>query len=533
MKRWEIMFAIAGALLLGLSAWAIHRDELPHRDFVFIAGSCHMPVTVLAPVKRAPRASAIIFHGLSANRRVMQTLGAYLAVDASLRVYLIDLPGHGDSTDRFTFARAEECADIAVESMIRSGEIDPKTTIVIGHSMGGAIAIRLADREPVAATIAISPAPMVLPRRMPANLLVFSAKGDFDILKRQALQLSQAAAGERTASDDFLQARAFHLEVVSLSDHTSVLYDPRVLQDASDWSHDALDADGRKAAGLNEWNDRIRWDRWDTLSVDRWGVKAHLLLLLTAYAKIAPLFGCVGILMLFPFCATIASSFAGSQQTAFAVKRPAQLLVLAEGAVCALAAALILALFVPLKFLHIYAGDYLASLLLIAGALLLALNWKSAKECWPPGARPLIAAAVLGFATFVAFGAWLNWQLTDMWMNAPRWLRFAALVPVAWIFCFAEEVVLGPVGKGWARALRLATSLALRAELWLACLLTYYALGSGQVLILILVTALALFSILQRVATDALRLRTGSAGAAALFDAILAAWFIAAVFPLT
>jgi pimeloyl-ACP methyl ester carboxylesterase len=530
MKRWEITLAIAGALLLGLSAWAIHRNELPRRDFVLTAGGCNMPVTVLATVRPRPRAGAIIFHGLSANRRVMQTLGSDLALDASLRVYLVDLPGHGDNTDRFTFARDEECADIAVESMIRSGEIDPKTTIVIGHSMGGAIAIRLADREPVAATIAISPAPMILPRRMPANLLVFSAQGDIDVLKRQALQLSQAAGGERTTTEDFVQARAFHLEVVSLSDHTSVLFDPRVLQDASDWSADALDAESRKAAGLNQWNEQLRLDY---RSFVIWGAKARFLLLVALYAKIAPLFGCVGILMLFPFCATIASSFAGRQQTKVSGAQSARLLVLAEGAVCALAAALILALFVPLKFLHIYAGDYLASLLLIAGALLLALNWKSAKEGWPPGARPLVAAAILGFATFLAFGAWLNWQLTDMWMNAPRWLRFAALVPIVWIFCFAEEVVLGPVGKGWARAARVAVSLALRAELWLACLLTYYALGSEQVLILILVTALALFSILQRVATDALRLRTGSAGAAALFDAILAAWFIAAVFPLT
>jgi hypothetical protein len=49
----------------------------------------------------------------------------------------------------------------------------------------------------------------------------------------------------------------------------------------------------------------------------------------------------------------------------------------------------------------------------------------------------------------------------------------------------------------------------------------------------ILVTALAIFSIFQRLGTDALRHRTASAAAAALFNAILAAWFIAAAFPLT
>jgi hypothetical protein len=53
-----------------------------------------------------------------------------------------------------------------------------------------------------------------------------------------------------------------------------------------------------------------------------------------------------------------------------------------------------------------------------------------------------------------------------------------------------------------------------------------------EIVLAILVALLAAFSMLQRLATDGLRRRTGSATAAALFGAILAAWFIAAVFPL-
>ena len=85
----------------------------------------------------------------------------YLGEDLAghgLRAYLFDLPGHGDNQDAFTFPRTLQCATAAVESLIRAGKIDPRTTIFVGHSMGGAIAIRMADREPVLATIAISPA---------------------------------------------------------------------------------------------------------------------------------------------------------------------------------------------------------------------------------------------------------------------------------------------------------------------------------------------------------------------------------------
>ncbi len=155
------------------------------------------------------------------------------------------------------------------------------------------------------------------------------------------------------------------------------------------------------------------------------------------------------------------------------------------------------------------------------------------KGSWSPRARPILAAALLAFAILLATGAWLNWQLADMWMNAPRWLRFADLLPIACIFCFAEEVVLGAVPQGKPRALRYFIALVLRLELWLACLLAYCCLANAEVLILILFFALAGFSALQRLATDALRARTGSAIGGALFGAILAAWFVAAIFPLT
>src|ERR1700719_1856058 len=129
-------------------------------------------------------------------------------------------------------------------------------------------------------------------------------------------------------------------------------------------------------------------------------------------------------------------------------------------------------------------------------------------------------ATVLGFVSVLACSAWLNWQIADLWLNSPRWLRFLALLPEAWIFCFAEEVVLGPIDFGKRRAVRFFLFLLMRFELWLACVFAYFALFSGEALIVILVVSFAAFSVLQRLATDALRLRTGSATAAASFGAI-------------
>jgi len=505
MKRWEIVLAITGALVASISASVIRSTELPHRDFLLTADGCHIPVTILEP-RGTTLDAVLLLHGLSADRRIMESLGSYLARQAGLRAYLVDLPGHGDNTDAFSFWRADHCAWILVESLARSGEIDPKRTILVGHSMGGALAIRVADREPVGGTIALSPAPMPLPKRMPANLLVFSAQFDLPVLHRAARVLAQAAGGERTEAEDFRQARAFHLEITPLSDHTSLLADPRVFEQASDWIVSVL-------------NGARRSQQDHSLSY--------------RYRNLAPAIGLLGILLLFPFSATMTAKITGPPPADSSPASPFAALALAEGAACALASVLILALWVPLSVLHLYTGDYLASLLWIAGSLLLVLNWKSAKQALRVNPLAWFAAALLGFIVLLGLGAWLNWQTADLWLNAPRWLRFAGILPVALIFCFAEEVLLGPVGDRRLRVRRFALFLALRAELWLVCLFSYFELGSGQVLILILGVSLLVFSILQRLATDALRQRTGSATAAAVFGAILAAWFIAAIFPLT
>ncbi len=516
MKRWAIELAILGVILIVLGAHWIKRAELPRHDIILDGRNCHTPVTVLDPPRGvAPVGSAIVLHGLSADRRVMMYLGSDFA-GHGFRTYLFDLAGHGDNTDPFTFPRAEQCAAVAIDSLTRSGAINPRKTILLGHSMGGEIAVRIADHDPVAATIALSPAPMTLPRRMPSNLLVIAGGLDLWPVKAEARALAAAAGGDRTAPSDFAEQRAFQLVFLPYATHTTGLIDRGVAHRSELWAMQALFPNvPPNTLALN-----LDLATYQTFSRGRRRLAGAVL-------------GLIGLALLFPFALTIASKLAGAPGEDLSSARPSRALAAAEGAAGALAAVLILSLGVPLRFLHLYAGDYLASLLLIDGLFLLALNWKAVKESWSPRARPILAAALLAFAIFLATGAWLNWQLADMWMNGPRWLRFAELLPVACIFCFAEEVVLGAVPQGKPRALRYFISLVLRLELWLACLLAYYRLTNAEVLILILFFALAGFSALQRLATDALRARTGSAIGAAVFGAILAAWFIAAIFPLT
>lgn len=535
MKLWELGLAIGGAICLLLGTAWIRRGELPRKDFVLDAGGCRVPVIEYdAPAGVNPAGSAVVLHGLSANRRVMTYLSEDLA-GHGLRTYALDLPGHGDNREAFTFPRAQLCATAAVETLIRIGRIDPRTTVLLGHSMGAAIAIRMADREPVVATIAISAAPMKLPSRMPANLLVFTAQFDIPPLAKEAGDLEAAAGGDRREPEDFAQLRAFDLERIPFATHTSLLLDRRVAHRSELWAMRALfPSVATDTLALN-----VDLATYETFNFGRRRLAGTVL-------------GLIGLLMVFPFAGSavvqvfrIFRPFGNRPDSARATelhndsytnsydRLPGRALILFEAIICALIGVLILMVFVPLRFLHIYSGDYLASLLLIYGALLLILNRVKARAAFSLDLATKLAAVLLGIGTILAVGAWLNWQLTDGWMNAPRWLRFCALLPVLWIFAYAEEAVLGPVDSGWRRATRFVFAMALRLELWLVCAFAYYELASGQVLILLLVTALGVFSILQRLGTDALRRRTGSAPAAALFGAILGAWLIASVFPLT
>ena len=515
-RLWENALAVTGIVFAILGSIWIRNGELPEQQTVIEAGGCHTPATIFNPrITDEPPGTVIVLHGLSANRRIMKYLSSEFA-GHGLQVYSFDLPGHGDSTESFSFARAAECATAAVESLSRSGQIDPKKTIAVGHSMGGAIAIAMADHLPLAGTIAISPAPMVLPQRMPSNLLVFSGQYEPFILHRAAEALLQASGGTRAQPDDFAQKRAFDLRHVAGATHTSLLMDRNIAHQSERWIMQclfptippetlALDLDLAPYAVANKGRHRLA----------------------------GSILGLIGILILFPFCATLIASVSRGLRADPLLHHPPYALSITEVAVASLAGVLLLTLGIPLKFLHIYTADYLLSLLLIVGTVLLVFNRKQIKETWPPHVSSAIVGAVFGLAVFLAVGAWLNWQMDDGWLNAPRWLRFAAILPITIILCAAEEIVLGPVYSGRRRALRFAIFLLLRLEIFLACLLAYYELRSGQVLIPLLAVFLAVFSVAQRLGADALRRRTGSVAAAILFSAILAAYFVAAVFPLT
>ncbi|HEY0701179.1 MAG TPA: alpha/beta fold hydrolase, partial [Candidatus Acidoferrales bacterium] len=388
LRWWPVALAAVGIFLLMLGAHWILAAALPKQEIVLSAGGCNTPVTVLQPPTEVqPVGSVVLIHGLSANRRLMM----YLAEDFAghgFESYAMDLPGHGDSRDAFSFARAEGCATAAVEALTVAHAIDPKTTILVGHSMGGTIAIRMADRDPVAATIAISPGPTVPPKRMPTNLLVFSASADLNILRDAAQGLSDLAGGKRTKPADFAEQRAFDLELLPHSTHTSLLSDRRVAHNSEQWTMQTLFPDiSPETIALN-----LDLATYETFGNGRRRLAGGTL-------------GFVGILLIFPLAVAVFAKIGGATSPEVPGLRPRVAMLLAETALSALVGVLILNLGVPLGFLRLFSGAYLVSLLLIVGLVLLILNFGFALEYMSLRPARLFGAAVLGFATSLAIAA--------------------------------------------------------------------------------------------------------------------------------
>ena len=130
----------------------------------------------------------------------------------------------------------------AGENLVREltvrGLLDPERTILVGHSLGGAIALRVASRVPVAGVIAISPAPMrtivgVAPEMMPFH--------DFGALPAHSLVMSAAWEPERirAGAKDLVPTPGdgtSEYVVIPRSTHVSILFDGTAMSSERNWA---------------------------------------------------------------------------------------------------------------------------------------------------------------------------------------------------------------------------------------------------------------------------------------------------------
>jgi pimeloyl-ACP methyl ester carboxylesterase len=502
MKGGKTVRAIAGVLLMASGYWLAVPTPYKERRLLIDAGGCRMETDIVEQQSGDAHGFVVLFHGISANKKIMSYLARGFA-EAGLRVYATDFPGHGHTPGPFSPGRAEQCGEALVRELLSRGAITADRTILAGHSMGGAVAVRIASRVSVAGVIAISPAPMraahgaepemllfTNPPPLATNSLVMSGEFEPKSMRGNAADLV-AFGGD--APDKYLELRK--------ETHVSLIFSSAVVRATQEWSARVLHLS--KAAGL------------------------------PSHRPLIGVFG--GFLGILFIAGPFLREMAGNKTKKPSAWESSQVFlwrVCLEVALASILIVVLLRYWNPLRAIGLFQGDYFAGFLLLLGGVLLAAHWQMLRSSFRASSSGLLAGAFAGIVLLLMAVGWFELTFYEARLTGEKWARFPFLLIALLPYHVAEEHLLGPVenGKRWRR---LIAALTLRLIGWGALMGGVLFLHSGEILIGLLAPYLALLNVVQRSGMDIVRKESRSGAATAVFGAILAAGFLLVIFPLT
>jgi dienelactone hydrolase len=501
LSRRAVLQAVVGILLCIGGFILARRESYEVHTVLATAGGCNMATDIYEARSGTPVGSVVLFHGLSANKKVMAFTAQEFA-NQELRVFVPDLPGHGKTAGPFSPERVEACANALIRDLAARKAIIPERTILAGHSMGGAIATRVAADFPVAGVIAISPAPMHPAAGVASELLLFPTP---PVLAAHSLVLSAAwePAAIRQIAEDLVSKStnsSTKYQVIPRTSHVSILFAPATFNAILSWTSQTLGTD-------------------PTVPLPKNTTELGCLLGLLGLVILAP-----------PFLREMTT--VSSNNSVLDCHPPYSFLRTAPAlALLSVLTVTLLRFFVPFRFLHIFQGDYLVSFLFIVGAAALALLRKGLPSLNNFFSRTAAASAAAAVLLVLLFGAWFELTFYEAWLTPMRWLRFPILFLTLLPWHLAEELFLGSP-RASTRLRRFVYFFASRGILWLVLVGAIFYLHSAQFAFVLLIFYFALFSLLQRMASDVIRVQTRSIPASAIFGAILLAGFVLAILPI-
>ncbi len=144
-----------------------------------IAGDCAIRISDIAPVgddSRTDPQTIVLLHGYLENLNIWDEMTPFLS-GGGVRVVAPDLPGHGISQICGPVHSMEFLADVIYKALI---ELNVAKCCVVGHSMGGYVALALAARHP----------------EILSGLVLFSSTPNADSPEKQADRLREIALVE-------------------------------------------------------------------------------------------------------------------------------------------------------------------------------------------------------------------------------------------------------------------------------------------------------------------------------------------------
>ncbi|MFB9833343.1 dienelactone hydrolase family protein [Actinoallomurus acaciae] len=231
-------------------------DRGIERHSAVVAG---VPLEVARPARTTGRLPGVVVaHGLAASRQLMRGFADTLA-RRGYAVELVDLAGHGASTDRLpdagdgpaADARLDRDLDVAVGHLRAMPWVDAARIGLLGHSMGAAAVLRYAAVHPaIRATVSISQGPTWAgPAVRPRNLLLLAGGLEFTGFRDGALGALRAAYPQARTGVTYGDPRAGTARravIVPDVEHVSVLFSPRTHREVATWFDGSL---GGSSAG--------------------------------------------------------------------------------------------------------------------------------------------------------------------------------------------------------------------------------------------------------------------------------------------
>src|SRR5260370_8174716 len=94
MKSRKAIRAVGGVLLCAAGLWLALPSPYRERTFLVDAGGCRLETTIVEKQEGGSQGSVLLFHGISANKKIMSYLARGFA-EQGLPVYVPHLPGPG------------------------------------------------------------------------------------------------------------------------------------------------------------------------------------------------------------------------------------------------------------------------------------------------------------------------------------------------------------------------------------------------------------------------------------------------------
>lgn len=508
-------------LLLAGAATSLYSLLQLRQRFVFESFPVQVRGAATVPVERvylkgrgSYPAHFLLLHGYVANRSQLRHLAEVLAATGA-DVYVPDLPGRGDHTGAVSprpltgptatmpTERETQAALAVVERMEREFGVGLDRLVVVGHSMGGGVALDVGRHRRPAATVSLAGLERPVAPGNPAHLLLLTARLEIPALRRAADRMYERVQGSNASG---------RLEFLAI--HSSLPFHSPVQRAIVEWTNRAVP--GARLTIPANFNESL-------LALT--GATLFFLLML-----FVPLSGLAGWgLAAEPFAEVVPET----RLSLWSSWHLGGYALLAGAAAVSLIALLEWFEWThPLSFLRLADGDYLASVLLLATLWLLpALRnrpWvRSGRET---AARVGVALALAAYLVLVV-GGFLTWQLYDIWPTPARLARALLLMLILFPYALGEELLVRTCSKQ-AGSSALSVRLLWRLGLLGAILYGAAALASGAGMLLLLTFPLMLLSLVQHFFSTVLYRWLGSAYAGAVFNVVLLVWFLATVFPL-